>query len=435
LARNFFSLLPLPRSLESPPLWAKMSKDKAVVVDVEQKGDGNQVSAEEFDPPPSVLKNDDALMSYLAYYNGQIGDDVQVSMAPKGVEYQKAPDEAGGVYFAAQVLALGAHLPLPDFVRKVLVYYRLAPTQISPGSWRVLLGFDALGRSQRATLGVEEFRAVYLLKSLGDNCYCFSPRHGWSKMVLEVPTSDRGWKGAIVRVTGNWESSVPAERGLIPRAWGEPDAHDDSPASPAAEDMVRNFYGIPKGDRHWGVLLNPWRPGGSAAPRVRGPPPATKKRPPRPKKVAADVVVTAVGATEDEVEEDDSSTLKTRRGRSRGGAAPVSEEELGVPPSDAAVPSGARASAGGSSMPQRGPRKKVVAVSNPFYLRRVVRLSMLFSDAVLVVYLFCRRGRGVTESVREMITTLSRSCCARRMLATSGMWPKARAWMILRRKS
>ena len=52
------------------------------------------------------------------------------------------------MYIAAQVLALGVYLPLPAFAREVLVFYNLAPTQISPSSWRVILGFATLGRSQ-----------------------------------------------------------------------------------------------------------------------------------------------------------------------------------------------------------------------------------------------------------------------------------------------
>ena len=131
-------------------------------------------------------------------------------------------ERRGGVYIAALVLALGVHLPLLDFVREVLVYYHLAPTQLAPGSWRVVLGFAALGRSQDVPLGIEEFRAIYFLKPLTKGSYCFSPRKDKKKLIDKVPESDRGWKNSIALVTGRWESLVPEEWGRVPRSWGKP---------------------------------------------------------------------------------------------------------------------------------------------------------------------------------------------------------------------
>ena len=131
-------------------------------------------------------------------------------------------EKRGGVYIAALVLALGVHLPLPDFVREVLVYYHLAPAQLAPGSWRVVLGFAALGRSQDVSLGIGEFRVIYFLKPLTKGSYCFSPGKDKKKLIDKVPESDKGWKNLIALVTGRWESLVPEEWGRVPRAWGEP---------------------------------------------------------------------------------------------------------------------------------------------------------------------------------------------------------------------
>jgi hypothetical protein len=178
-----------------------------------------------FNPPASSIPDNVGLVEYLMYYNGRIGDGIKVTLAPRKVDFTKAPTVEGGVYIAAQVLALGVHLPLPSFVREVLSFYKLAPTQISPGSWRVVLGFAALGRSQEAELGVEEFRTIYFLKPLKDGAYCFSPRKGKDKLITQVPDSDSGWKNSIVLVTGQWESLVPEEWGSVPRSWGKPGTH------------------------------------------------------------------------------------------------------------------------------------------------------------------------------------------------------------------
>jgi len=200
-----------------------MAKGKGVATEVDEAV--NAVEMEEycvFNPPASSIQDNIGLVEYLAHYNGRIGEGIEITLTPRKVDHTKAPTVEGGVYIAAQVLALGVHLPLPSFVREVLSFYKLAPTQISPGSWRVVLGFAALGRSQEAELGVEEFRTIYFLKLLKDGAYCFSPRKGKDKLITQVPDSDSGWKNSIVLVTGLWESSVPEERGSVPRFWGKP---------------------------------------------------------------------------------------------------------------------------------------------------------------------------------------------------------------------
>jgi hypothetical protein len=199
-----------------------MAKDKGVASGVTTAAATDVGVDLEFDPCDILLRDDEHLAEYLAYYNGKVGDGITIALAPRKVDYTKAPGGDGGVYIAAQVLALGARLPLPSFAREVLAYYRLAPTQISPGSWRVILSFPILGQRQNVVLGVEEFRAIYFLKPLKGGSYCFSPRKDRGKLIQSVPESDSGWKQSIVLVTGPWESVDPEECGLIPRSWGQP---------------------------------------------------------------------------------------------------------------------------------------------------------------------------------------------------------------------
>ena len=112
-----------------------MSKGKGIAAEVgETVGTAAAEVSLEFNPPASAIKDDDNLKVYLGYYNGRIGDDIQVALAPRQVDYTQAPREEGGVYIATLVLALDVHLPLSDFVREVLVYYHLAPIQLAPGS-------------------------------------------------------------------------------------------------------------------------------------------------------------------------------------------------------------------------------------------------------------------------------------------------------------
>ena len=43
-----------------------------------------------------------------------------------------------------QILALGLKLPLTKFVRGILSHFRVAPSQLSGVTWRIVLRFKAL---------------------------------------------------------------------------------------------------------------------------------------------------------------------------------------------------------------------------------------------------------------------------------------------------
>jgi len=46
-----------------------------------------------------------------------------------------------GVYMHPQILAPGQKLPLTKFVRNILTYYRIVPSQLSGVTWHIVLGF------------------------------------------------------------------------------------------------------------------------------------------------------------------------------------------------------------------------------------------------------------------------------------------------------
>jgi hypothetical protein len=165
-----------------------MAKDKGIILEAEAATTPDEGVDLEFNPRATPIKDDIHLVEYLAYYGCSVGKGITITLAPRKVDYTKAPEE--GVYVAAQVLALGACLPLPLFARQVLAFYHLAPTQISPGSWRVILGFAALGQLHKVSLGIEEFQYIYQLKPRQQNSYCFAPWKSREKLILSVPESD-----------------------------------------------------------------------------------------------------------------------------------------------------------------------------------------------------------------------------------------------------
>ena len=62
-------------------------------------------------------------------------------------------------------VALGLRLPMMKFIRSVLIFYGVAPSQLSAVAWRIILGFDALcDLYALETCHCEVFSAAYLLR-------------------------------------------------------------------------------------------------------------------------------------------------------------------------------------------------------------------------------------------------------------------------------
>jgi hypothetical protein len=133
-----------------------------------------------------------------------------------------------------------------------------------------------------------------------------------------------------------------------------------------------DFYAIPEEDRNWGLLLNPWRPGGGVEPRKRGPPPAARKPAPRQRSVPVGQVPQAPAEPEMVVEEG-ASPLKSRLRRSRGEASPgtgaaASESQAAeaapeAPAAEAVTPEGETPTDGAPEVQKKSQRRKVPAVS------------------------------------------------------------------------
>ncbi|XVE54701.1 hypothetical protein DITRI_Ditri03aG0103100 [Diplodiscus trichospermus] len=96
----------------------------------------------------------------------------------------------------ADAFKAGLCLPLHPLIPKIFHEFGVAPTQITPNSWRVLICFITFCYSQEITPTVNLFRAIYTLKDhSGDSkgwCF-FSARVGF-KLFEGFPSSIKGWK-------------------------------------------------------------------------------------------------------------------------------------------------------------------------------------------------------------------------------------------------
>ncbi|KAL2480990.1 Plus3 domain-containing protein [Abeliophyllum distichum] len=139
-----------------------------------------------------------------------------MEVVPDDVEFVvPGPDDRaddpplGAVALNQAILAAGLRLPFPWVVRKFLREWRIAPTQLCPNGWRILIGllvlWDQLGFS-RPTIG--DFHSLYSFKSDGK-------RSGWwyasvkartgGSVVTQTPDSIKNWKKFWFFVRGPWQ--------------------------------------------------------------------------------------------------------------------------------------------------------------------------------------------------------------------------------------
>ena len=101
------------------------------------------------DSPASVI-SEDMLPGIRAMYG--IPNDVELR-APK--EHERADwDIPGWTCLYEYTFRLGFRFPIPQLVRRMLVYYDLAPGQLMPNTWRILLGLGILCERNNIQFGL-----------------------------------------------------------------------------------------------------------------------------------------------------------------------------------------------------------------------------------------------------------------------------------------
>ena len=120
--------------------------------------------AMDFDPTLKTLRSEE-VEAYLMKCGVHLPSNIKVEWCPLDTEYIKAPKAWWSVYFHPQVLALWLTFPITSFVRDILRYYHVAPSQLVAGGWCVVLSFQALCNMYFPdAYRVEDFSALYTMK-------------------------------------------------------------------------------------------------------------------------------------------------------------------------------------------------------------------------------------------------------------------------------
>ena len=116
-----------------------------------------------------------------------------------------------------QVLALGLKLPMMKFVRSILAFYKIAPSQLSGVVWRTVLRFEALCiLSVPDVCQWEVFSAAYALRKSSQDARYFMPQSGCKKIIVNMVESDHGMRDTVIHVIGPWVAESKDECGVVP---------------------------------------------------------------------------------------------------------------------------------------------------------------------------------------------------------------------------
>lgn len=115
----------------------------------------------------------------------------------------------GCVALNGAILSAGLRLPFPKIIRSFLSSWGIAPTQLCPNGWRTLVATLILWKQ----LGYPEmdastFNSLFTFKEDGKSTGWWytsaRPRTGGS-LVLDTPSSVKGWKEEFFYVLGEWQ--------------------------------------------------------------------------------------------------------------------------------------------------------------------------------------------------------------------------------------
>ncbi|KAM6565968.1 hypothetical protein CsatA_025096 [Cannabis sativa] len=114
---------------------------------------------------------------------------------------------------------IGFRFPFPPFVQEVLDYYEVAPSQLMPNAWRLLLGIEVIVRVKGKRVDLVDFQSSYYLKQhdTDKGRFLFTLRANKKAWVTElVPSNKRGWRKKYCFVKGDLFGTSDYE---VPTSW------------------------------------------------------------------------------------------------------------------------------------------------------------------------------------------------------------------------
>ncbi|KAL6898061.1 hypothetical protein ACP4OV_006657 [Aristida adscensionis] len=181
--------------------------------DTDDDGGGSALSTPMAERFASSFRSQDALEALCKKH----GVPKEFTPLPAGDRRACSPPPPGAACVYAHALEAGMRLPLHPFVCEVLAHFGVAPSQLAPNGWRIMVGFLALCRNagaQTPSLAVfRHFFALCVCRFKG--WHCFRGKDTAGALFTGLPSFITGWKEGFffLRSPAPWQCPV---------LWGEP---------------------------------------------------------------------------------------------------------------------------------------------------------------------------------------------------------------------
>ncbi|KAL5543291.1 hypothetical protein UlMin_011001 [Ulmus minor] len=204
-------------------------------------------------PRSSVATEDIRLWRYM--YGIPPSVEIRVPTAHERVDWVVP----GWVAIYELMMKDGMRFPIPRLLRDVYDHYEIAPSQLMPNAWRVLMSLESLSVRNGVDCELGEVLFSYYLKEHDKDKGRFKLIAGVGRapIITYLRTNDRGWKDRFIFVRGDlvWGPRGP---GGISGHW-KATSRDFNRALPSgliAEERTRQLLDIAVGERDYRVALS-----------------------------------------------------------------------------------------------------------------------------------------------------------------------------------
>ena len=125
----------------------------------------------------------------------------------------------------ASIVEGGIRFPLQRFLRECLHFWQLAPTQLTPNTFKVITGSLVLNELCEVVIGIAEIETCHLVAKVprSNVNYYLRGQPGISGLVNNLDSTMKHTGGDFLWVSGNWEFGNGPDRDFpIPRHIGHP---------------------------------------------------------------------------------------------------------------------------------------------------------------------------------------------------------------------
>ncbi|XP_059668993.1 uncharacterized protein LOC132314110 [Cornus florida] len=140
----------------------------------------------------------------------------------------------GEVCFFESTFAAGLRFPIHPFVEEILSHLKIAPSQIAPNSWRIIIGcLIVWGKCGNGRLTVNQFLHFYYPKKKKDNFWYFQCRSKKTFILVATHENNKGWKSRFFFISGAY--------GKFPTIWNNSDPTEAEHVGNASSYPVKTF--------------------------------------------------------------------------------------------------------------------------------------------------------------------------------------------------